>query len=111
MIIIGIVIYIIGFIFLINGNIFLVIIMSFIAPAFINIGIKQKAAADKAKIIQGKEFIGKDLVDIESLIGTHTSVNMANDNKRIYVWEDYLELLCDKDNICIEVLKNTFESK
>lgn len=68
--------------------------------------LNKKVALGLAEKLKTISFVGMNLKDIEKEIGVHTSVNISNDDNRIYLWEDYLELLCDKNNKCIEVLKN-----
>lgn len=68
----------------------------------------RKQNQQRYDLIHGKNFVGKTLSEIEALIGRHTSVNIIEKNQRVYTWDDYLEILCDKDNNCIEVLKNLY---
>ncbi len=68
----------------------------------------RKQNQQRYDLIHGKNFVGKTLSEIEALIGQHTSVNIIEKNQRVYTWDDYLEILCDKDNNCIEVLKNLY---
>ena len=89
---------------------YVITIIILIIIVVVKISNDAKEIKDKIEFqnkIKQMDFIGKDLKQIENEIGIHTSVNMSNDNQRIYIWGTYLELLCDKNNICIEVLKNT----
>lgn len=71
-----------------------------------NNALNKKQALYLAEKLKTTKFVGSKLDMIEKHIGVHTSVNIGTDDRRIYIWDDYLELLCDKNNKCIEVLKN-----
>ncbi len=76
-----------------------------------NNAVNRRNEAELVNKLKNANFVGKKLETIETDIGVHTSVNISNDDKRIYIWGDYLELLCDKNNKCIEVLKNICKNK
>ena len=76
-----------------------------------NNAVNRRNEAELVNKLKNANFVGKKLETIEADIGVHTSVNISNDDKRIYSWGDYLELLCDKNNKCIEVLKNSYADK
>lgn len=57
------------------------------------------------KLFAKGDIVGKDLEYIESIIGQHTDVDVSNNNARVYKWQDRLEIICDKNNVCKEVLK------
>ena len=57
------------------------------------------------KMFEQGDIIGKELNNIEDIIGKHSDVDISNNNNRIYRWDDCLEIICDKNNVCKEVLK------
>ena len=57
------------------------------------------------RMFEQGDIIGKKLNDIEDIIGKHSYVDISNNNNRIYRWDDCLEIICDKNNVCKEVLK------
>ena len=57
------------------------------------------------KMFEQGDIIGKKLNNIEDIIGKHSDVDISNNNNRIYRWDDCLEIICDKNNVCKEVLK------
>ncbi len=57
------------------------------------------------KMFEQEDIIGKKLNNIEDIIGKHSGVDISNNNNRIYRWDDCLEIICDKNNVCKEVLK------
>ena len=73
----------------------------------LGLGINLNKAHNLSEIMKDIELVGKKINEIESLIGEHTSIDITSNGQRLYRWEDYLELLCDKDNVCLEVLKNS----
>lgn len=83
------------------------VICPFLGAILIGSGINLKKLYAIRQSMIGVEFVGKNIKEIESLIGEHTAVEITNNGERIYRWEEYLELLFDKNNVCLEVLKNS----
>lgn len=108
MIIIGIILFILG-IFLSIRFIWYGAFLIPIGGILINAGVQINNNKRLYNLLHNAKLVGRKLSSIEKSIGPHTSVNLNSDNKRIYLWDNYLELLCDKDNNCIEVLKNIFK--
>ena len=111
MIILGIILLIFGFMatVAIPGFRILGMILIIVSIIVIRIGLEMKVARMKRNSInnlyKNGSILGKDLQYIESYLGPHTSVNISNDDKRVFTWGDYFEVVCDKNNKCIEVLK------
>lgn len=57
------------------------------------------------KLFSKGSIIGKNVKYIENIIGEYTSVDVSNNDARVYKWDDRLEIICDKNNVCKEVLK------
>ena len=111
MVVVGIAISILGFILCLNGVAIIGIFMVPIGAVIARIGLISNNNKQLYNLLHDAKFVGRNLDDIEKSIGVHSNVNVSNDDKRIYSWGDYLELLCNKKNKCIEVLKNSFADK
>ena len=111
MVVVGIAISILGFILCLNGVAIIGIFMVPIGAVIARIGLISNNNKQLYNLLHDAKFVGRNLDDIEKSIGVHSNVNVSNDDKRIYSWGDYLELLCNKNNKCIEVLKNSFADK
>lgn len=116
MIIIGIFLMVVCFV-LIYGEVYIPFLSDFspivipicpiLAVTFLSLGINLNKTHNLSEIMKDVELVGKKINEIENLIGEHTSIDITSNGQRLYRWEDYLELLCDKDNVCLEVLKNS----
>ncbi len=116
MIVFGIFWAILGFLIFIISIFTLNIFTIILGIAMMSTGIKiannaldRKLSIELAEKLKTMKFVGSKLETIEKSIGVHTTVNVSNDDKRVYSWGDYLELLCDKNNKCIEVMKNIYK--
>lgn len=96
-----------NFPFLSNFYPIIATICPILGVTLLGLGINLNKAHNLSEIMKDVELVGKKINEIESLIGEHTSIDITSNGQRLYRWEDYLELLCDKDNVCLEVLKNS----
>ncbi len=108
--IIFIVFFLIMTFLILSGQVFLAIFIGgpgVLIATSIALGI-QKAAREKEilNLLDGIDFIGEKITDIENVVGVHTDIRINADGSRTYVWDNYLELLTNKKNVCIEELKN-----
>ncbi|MBQ9072415.1 MAG: hypothetical protein IJY25_04590 [Bacilli bacterium] len=101
----AIVCYILGFFLNLNGLYFYGLLSIFVATALIAIGKAIVNHIPVNKLFANGDIVGKDLKYIEDIIGQHTDVDVSNNNSRVYKWQDRLEIICDKNNVCKEVLK------
>ena len=111
MAVLGIAIFILGIILCLNGGVLIGCWMIPIGAVIARIGLVSNNNKQLYNLLHDAKFVGRKLDDIEKSIGVHSNVNVSSDDKRIYSWGDYLELLCDKNNKCIEVLKNLYADK
>lgn len=102
---IGIVMAVVGFILLFSGHVFAFILLLLFAGMIIELGNIITDHIPLNKLFEKGDIVGKDLKYIEDIIGPHTSVDVSNNNARVYKWQDRLEIICDKNNVCKEVLK------
>lgn len=101
---IGLGLCIFGFILTVSGAIPAVFLM-LVGAVFISIGNAIMDHIPVNKLFAKGDIVGKNLKYIESIIGQHTDVDVSNNNARVYKWQDRLEIICDKNNVCKEVLK------
>lgn len=107
----GCLMYLVGFIIGFFGFILTVVgwypgmFLIFIGCAIFSIGKAIDNHIPLNKLFANGDIVGKDLTYIENIIGKHTSVDVSNNNARVYKWVDRLEIICDKNNVCKEVLK------
>lgn len=111
MVVFGIAMMILGIILCLNGAAVIGAFMIPIGGIIISVGSTLNNNKQLYNLLHDAKFVGRKLDDIEKSIGVHSNVNVSSDDKRIYSWGDYLELLCDKNNKCIEVLKNSYADK
>lgn len=115
---IGCLMYIIGIILFLAGII--VTLSGFVPAIFLTVfsgiffSIANSISENMSKVtlqrqikqmLEQGDIIGKKLNNIEDIIGKHSDVDVSNNNNRIYRWDDCLEIICDKNNVCKEVLK------
>lgn len=115
---IGCLMYIIGIILFLAGII--VTLSGFVPAIFLTVfsgiffSIANSISENMSKVtlqrqikqmLEQGDIIGKKLNNIEDIIGKHSDVDISNNNNRIYRWDDCLEIICDKNNVCKEVLK------
>ena len=118
MFVIGCLMYIIGAILFFGGII--VTLSGFVPAIFLTVfsgiffSIANSISENMSKVtlqrqikqmFEQGDIIGKKLNNIEDIIGKHSDVDISNNNNRIYRWDDCLEIICDKNNVCKEVLK------
>lgn len=108
--VIGFVILLVAFYLIIN--LYLIgILFLFVGCALMALGNHMNAGITNIKqLFANGDIVGKDLKYIESIMGEHSEVDIASSGERIYSWIDgngvvRLEILCNKKNVCKEVLK------
>lgn len=108
--VIGFIILLVAFFLLINFNL-IGILFLLVGCTLIALGNHMNAGVTNIKqLFANGDIVGKDLKYIESIMGAHSKVDIASNGERIYSWIDgndvvRLEILCDKKNVCKEVLK------
>ena len=107
----GIFTLVLAFILLVSSNGMIGVVLLVIGSSILALSqVLINAQTNINLLFANGDIKGKDLKYIESIMGPHTKVDIASNGERVYSWSDgndlvVLEVLCNKKNVCKEVLK------